>query len=416
MSTDHTARKISTKSRNGCQQCKARKVKCDEQAPYCRNCKYRRVNCSFLSQWSQTPSFKPPTHSRLQPCQPSNETQQNSFLSSGLSTIFPPTTCAHNRSPLLQQLELMHHYATTSFACFSDYEAYRSVWQITVPQEAQSYPFLMHIILAISALHICHLHDSDHRKGSYKELARAHYLDAVVAFRSTVSQITRSNSSAVFAFSHLTIYFAFGSSKFSVNNGRMEDPIGELLDVLLLLRTAMEALRSSWDSLVDGPLAMLLQRGPTITDRRYLPLDIAEGLELMEQLCHSLPLTRDAHVTPHETYQVAIQQLWDSFVMAETKRKDWSMALRFPIIFSEQTLLSWRRRDPIGLVLLAHFCVLLCRAPARWWADGWAEQVIDAVSRSLDERWRHAIAWPMKIIGMHLQDSDLNSANGNSFH
>ncbi|OAX84049.1 hypothetical protein ACJ72_01584 [Emergomyces africanus] len=336
---------------------------------------------------------------------------QDNLLSSARSPIVLPTQLAHNGTSPLKELELMHHYATTAFIPLADYEVYKSVWQVTVPREAQSYRFLMHIILAISALHISHLRDSDNGTESlYKHLARTHYDDAVAAFRSTVPQMTKSNSSAVFAFSHLTIYFAFGSSKFSVNNGRMEDPIGELLDVFTLLRTAMETLRSSWDSLADGPLAVLLQRGPAITDRHYLTPDLAMGLELMEQFFQIETTIHDSDGTVSESYQTAIQQLCDSFVMAETKRKDWAMTLRFPIIFSEQFLLSLRRRDPTALVLLAHFCVLLHRAPTRWWADGWSEQVMEAVFRSLDQRWRHAIAWPMKAIGVDVGNLDSNAS------
>ncbi|PGH00362.1 hypothetical protein GX51_05861 [Blastomyces parvus] len=350
MSHVQAGRKIPKKSRNGCQQCKARKVKCDEQAPCCRNCKYRKVNCSYQLQWGRPSSFIPSRYSNPQPTQPSNEVQRDNLLSPARSPLIPLTRLAHNGTTPLQELELMHHYATTACAVFADYEVYRSIWQVAVPREAQSYQFLMHVILAISALHISHLRESDPGSGSsYKELARTQYHDAVASFRSMVPRMTDSNSSAVFAFSNLTVYFAFGSSKFSVNNGRMEDPIGELLDVFTLLRKAMETIRSSWDSLSDGPLAILLQRGPGITDRRYLPPDIAMGLELMEQFCQSVPNIRDSDGKINETYQVAIKQLWDSFVMAETKRKDWSMALRFPIIFSEEILQSLRRRDPTAL-------------------------------------------------------------------
>ncbi|OJD15371.1 hypothetical protein AJ78_04376 [Emergomyces pasteurianus Ep9510] len=410
MSHDQAGRKIPKKSRNGCQQCKARKVKCDEQAPCCRNCKYRRVNCSYQSQCGQSSSFIPYRYGIPQLPQQSNRVQKNDLLSPARSPIIPLTQLAHNGTTPLQELELMHHYATTAFVSLADYEVYKSVWQVIVPQQAQSYRFLMHIILAISALHISHLRDSDNGKeSSYKDLAHTHYDDAVAEFRSTVPQMTKSNSSAVFAFSHLTIYFAFGSSKFSINNGRMEDPIGELLDVFTLLRTAMETLRSSWDSLADGPLAVLLQRGPEITDRQYLTPDLSMGLELMEQFCQNDPTIQDSDGNVNESYQTAIRQLWDSFVMAETKRKDWAMILRFPIIFSEEILLSLRRRDPTALVLLAHFCVLLHRAPTRWWAEGWGEQVMVAVVKSLDQRWRHSIAWPMKAIGVAMRNLDSNT-------
>ncbi|KAK2736884.1 hypothetical protein FQN55_001379 [Onygenales sp. PD_40] len=306
----------------------------------------------------------------------------------------------------LKDLELMHHYTTTTYLAFVDYEVYRPVWQVVVPQEAQTYRFLMHLILAVSALHIDHLQPPANRHGlEYKELAQKHYDSAIATFTSSVAETNRSNVSAVFAFSHITIFFAFGSSRFSPDDKPMEDPIGDLLEVFALLRSAMKSLRSAWESIAASPMAILLQRGPEIKDRQYLPSDVSMALELVEQLCeqqlHLLVPDGEVDAEVVRVYQTAIQQLWDCFVMAETKRKDWGMALRFPINFSDRFLACLTRRDPAALVILAHYCVILHRAPARWWTEGWSVQVIRAVFMMLDQDWKYSISWPMEAVGLH---------------
>lgn len=48
----------------------------------------------------------------------------------------------------LADLELMHHYVTKTFFLLADYEAYRPVWEMIVPREAQANEFLMRYILA----------------------------------------------------------------------------------------------------------------------------------------------------------------------------------------------------------------------------------------------------------------------------
>ncbi|KAK2827827.1 hypothetical protein FQN49_007302 [Arthroderma sp. PD_2] len=319
-----------------------------------------------------------------------------------------------------EEHELMHHYATTAFASLADYEVYRPIWQVTVPQEMQSVNFLKHGILAISALHIHHLHSRTTNQTGittqelpHKQLAQKHYHAAIMEFGSLSPGDIRSNTSASFAFSHLTVFFAFGSSQLFGSGDTMPDAIGDLLGLFALTRKAMTFLKVEWDSLEKGNMGILLQRGPQITDRQYLSTDIITALELVEELCNEwVPPPRhlvgrrchsqanDGGDDPKNTYRLAISQLWDSFVMIETKRKDWGMALRFPMIFPDALFPYFRAREPLAMVILAHYCVLLRRAPVRWWAEGWSTQVIQAIFRGLPENWRYAVSWPMSAAGL----------------
>lgn len=295
----------------------------------------------------------------------------------------------------------MHHYSTVAFLSFVDYEIYKRVWEVDVPRAAMSQQFLMHLMLATSALHISHLQSRNPHAFPYKELANRHYDAAVNMFGSSVPRMTACNASAVFAFSCLSTFFAFGSSQFCVAHGQLKDPVGELLDIFILLRKAMVTLKEAWALVEESTLGILLQRGPLITDRRYLPAETAAALGLMEEHCLQLLTSGKAEADLNLTYREAIQQLWDCFVMAHTRQKDWSMALRFPLICSEAFLTLLSGRDPVALILLAHFCVILHRAPVRWWAEGWSVQVVSAVFVSLPENSLYAVAWPMEVHGLN---------------
>ncbi|EFQ98823.1 hypothetical protein MGYG_01838 [Nannizzia gypsea CBS 118893] len=424
--------------------CNARN--CDEQAPCCHNCKYRHTECSFQTFAVQSPAAggrevikSSQRILRLLPAIPTSEAkpqdnsttpdrayQQNTSahiapsdcpettisisnveLISYPANVPRPLSCASHLVP--EEHELMHHYATTVFASLADYEAYRPIWQVIVPREMQSANFLKHGVLAISALHIHYLRfRATEQKGlnsqelSHKELAQKHYQAAVMEFGSLFPE-DLSNTNAAFAFSHLTIFFAFGSAQLSGYGGAMFDAIDDLLGLFALTRKAMGFLRMKWDLLVKGDMGILLQRGPEITDKKYLPTDVVTALELLEELCnewrpstHETPdYLNEVNHSTRNTYHRAILQLRDCFVMLETKRKDWGMALRFPMIFPDALFPCFKAREPLAMVILAHYCVLLRRAPVRWWADGWSTQVIQSIFWNLPQDWRYAVSWPM---------------------
>ncbi|KAG7451700.1 uncharacterized protein BT62DRAFT_261992 [Guyanagaster necrorhizus] len=123
------------KTRSGCKTCKDRKVKCDECLPICQNCTRRGIECV----WSSTgPS------AALVLREPSS--------SNGRSTWAGPSSS----DPLI--LELMHHYSTSaSYSLSSDPEASR-IWSSVIPKMAfdPQNQYLLHAILAFSALHMHH--------------------------------------------------------------------------------------------------------------------------------------------------------------------------------------------------------------------------------------------------------------------
>lgn len=57
----------------------------------------------------------------------------------------------------MAQLKLFHHFTTVTGPSISVGEMSQEIFTATVPRIALSYKFLMHALLAVSALHIAHI-------------------------------------------------------------------------------------------------------------------------------------------------------------------------------------------------------------------------------------------------------------------
>ncbi|GKZ34743.1 hypothetical protein AbraIFM66950_005099 [Aspergillus brasiliensis] len=64
----------------------------------------------------------------------------------------------------------------------------------------------------------------------------------------------------------------------------------------------------------------------------------------------------------------------------------------------EDGLDSFQKKEPVALILLAYFLVLLKLHDGVWFARGWAEHIMEGIQGCLDEDDRRWIQWPMERI------------------
>ena len=159
----------SKKSRRGCRRCKRRRVKCDEEAP-CTNCVRRNEECSLLE---PTPSG-------------SSETATDPALPA-------------NSEEWISDLELMHHYSSNVFrAGLGTRKQVEYLWQEYIPQQALKHTFLMHGLLALSALHLAYRNPTTSTR--YLQLCDKHQSIALSSFRTSLSaDMTQDLADALFA-------------------------------------------------------------------------------------------------------------------------------------------------------------------------------------------------------------------------
>lgn len=103
----------------------------------------------------------------------------------------------------------MHHYTHTTYKTLAVKEELQHLWQVIIPEIAFDSSFLLRMICAISALHMCREKLCETHYLSY---AHERYAAAVHESATALTYISKSNCSALYVFSALAFVFELGTS------------------------------------------------------------------------------------------------------------------------------------------------------------------------------------------------------------
>jgi hypothetical protein len=131
------------KSRHGCDPCKQRHVKCDEEKPFCMRCRKHGLDCKYtpVKVWL----FKPSGSTRDEKAVARKAATQQCPLDLRLWTKHP-TSVAERHA-------FQHWLMRTGpwIGTFVTPEA-RPFWQVVLPRLAVTFPSLMHLLIATALL------------------------------------------------------------------------------------------------------------------------------------------------------------------------------------------------------------------------------------------------------------------------
>lgn len=257
----------------------------------------------------------------------------------------------------MAHLELLHHFtAVTSFALTVGTTAHH-IWLITIPQVALSHDFLMHSLLAVSALHIAHLRSE--QRNVYWERAAVHQDRALQLQQVAMAHPNRGNADALFAFSLLIINFAFASPKAS-NSPQVDAPLHVAVQCINMLRGTRYIVPSIREWVEEGPLAPLLLLQPSLmkSDPNFEDRDTDEYFNRLVIFCSTSRDMNNMHeVEDIENYAAAASSLRASFLKIESVVEGdlitppiWQWAVRLPPTFVQRL----GERCSVPLVLVAH--------------------------------------------------------------
>ena len=422
-------------SRNGCAQCKARKVKvrvqsdskdarclradpsqCDEEKPKCRSCTRRQTPCTFtndgLNQLASAASAaSSPSYDRSQPgssftpiqrsygTTPSRPYQNHVAQTRRPSPKTPPPP-----SPLslnMAHLELLHHFVTVTSYAITTGRISHVVWHATVPQIALSHEFVMHTLLAVSALHIAYLRPE--QRMSYWKRAAMHQDRALQLQQLAMANPTRENADALFIFSFLIVYLASASPS-SVDGTIVDTPLHAAIQCIHMFRGIRSILPSIRHWVEEGPLAHLLllypghiKSNPTFRDPRT-----EDHFSKLLIFCSTAPdLNNDTEMDDVEQFAAAASSLRASYLKVESVVQGdlymppiWHWAVRLPSSFVQRL----GERHVVPLVLIAHWCVLLSQARHYWWVGDWLDKTMGEIEACLPQEYSQWLEWPTEKI------------------
>ena len=161
----------------------------DERPPQCSNCVRRQITCDYA----------PRVVSRISPGgQPSSTTSPVSTTTpSSLPPTSPSVPSPGNGTLDLADLELLHHYTTSTYKTLPSRAApdQRELWQIQVVQLGLEHEFLLRGILAVPTLHLAYLLPM--RRESLTLHATTHQSVALRLFHEALDRVNTSNCVAL---------------------------------------------------------------------------------------------------------------------------------------------------------------------------------------------------------------------------
>lgn len=310
-------------------------------------------------------------------------------------TRFPP-----NMEQLLhlQDPELMMHWCTTTYRSMARDQATETLWQMTIPLLSLQFPALRHGILALSAVQLAQDTSNPAQKERYLLSAREHQSRALAGFRlDSVENLTSTQCNAAFAMCCILVVYPFAYCLIDEPNVEDEERprvLDRLLEVFEVTHRLKGAMTRMIDRVASGELCPLVRADLT----RPAMID-------MSQLIISALRTRNAveakQNPSHErgVYEQTLQHLRYSLeqVMGGGEPKDSAFCWAFSIPVRFLALL--REREPLALVVWAHYVVVLHYMHHSVWMGIWGRRILKEIADCLYPEWQRMIIWPIEATG-----------------
>ena len=348
-----------------------------------------------------------------------------------------------NLPPALQGI--LYHYEYTTSLTLADEDPAKAAWQSVIPDLAANHKFLVHNILAVASLHLARLHVQGPEKRAMTDLAASQMNKAISRFRPALEDINADNAAALFASSTLTAVYFFRTATQEMEDIRTSVPAGTLdpspdvVDKMLstVLRTIW-GLRGPWTVLMPGWDHVVKGKLNVIADRHWWPEDRVPKSERALSEDRRLANIGKLWHGPNEGPEVdcltsALFYLRETYALVSllvvqendlpyltsvdyaytdndeggkiVQMKDRGAIFVWATRISRDFIRLLEEKNTGALVILAHYAVLAGRVRNVWWLEGIGANLIIAIAMALGRENWHLIEWPVKVIGVDLENA-----------
>lgn len=397
--------------------CSANAQQCDEMKPACSNCLRHDIACDYkaispASLSPATPDLEQPVHNsrryRFKPSQyqsrvdgPGNTVNESTgpagFVSTGTQCDFPTRVDGLS----LADLQLFHRFVTSTYRTLAEDAHGHALWQIHVPQWSLDFPSIMHLILALSAIHQSR---DNPDAGVFVDQADQHFTFGVSSVTSILSQfdLTPENAQPLYLAAALIciIYFAHGPRP------------GEYIifsdaghaEWLVLLRGVRLIIETQKSHLFKGPMEPRPTEIDDLMKQRRVNPEWQSALDGDRQHLYALQqLVQNTHYA--NVYGPLVENLLESFGDVYVK-----MSVHPSRVGLMQYVVGWlyrlpdeyigllEQKEPCALVILAAWSILLHYMQPVWYMRDWDVHVIHGILHTVHDDWKDWVSWPLKRI------------------
>ncbi|KAH9215462.1 hypothetical protein DL95DRAFT_435594 [Leptodontidium sp. 2 PMI_412] len=393
-------RRSHKKSRKGCLGCKRRHIKCDESRPSCLNCVTVGLSCGYHN---ISPAATPTSTPGSDRGTVSSDSPSSALHSAAGSSILEHFSAAAAKDEVSYQapiqtginlihLELLNNMVSVTCKDFRrDENAAREHVQIGIKYGLKT-PYLMHEILAVSALHLSTLRP--HQQEFYRDEATELQTCALSLFNNSPVGHTFENLPSVVLFSSfLGIHVLFDTLLFRPADFSLF--IGRFIRYLRLHRGVFTIVKGSWSRLQETDLQPLLGAG-----RQLGQVEAKSGTECdaLKSLMQSADLSQGSIEACQQALK-CLQWVFDALRVGDTEGSgEVDLILAWPIMISPEftDLLSQCR--PEALVILAYYAVVLHYRRDLWIINDGGRFLIESITRYLGSYWQQWLTLPTSVL------------------
>jgi hypothetical protein len=255
--------------------------------------------------------------------------------------------------------------------------------------------FLLHGILALSALHLAHFnyYSNPALHSKYTQIATAHHNQGLAQYHSVLEDINAQNYSASIAFSSITVIYAFALATpgLSASGREGTELLVDLVQIFLLAK--------GWDKVVSMAREIHHDLLP-LQDRasfNLLPPSTAIAFGRLHEFAAAKSQEEDRQI-----YKQAIDALESSLMGLNDieRNRNPHVVLEWPESISREFVLRLEEQQPLALVIVAFYCVVLDREPSVWWLDGWSTRLLRVIWVNLEYEYQKEVEWVRNQIGL----------------
>lgn len=292
----------------------------------------------------------------------------------------------------------MHHYCTSGASEIGLNHEIISLWREIVPKLGAEHPFLLHGLLACSA---AHLRITEREKQDKWALIYAqHYSLSLPAYREALLDLNQNNAGAAFCMSALCVLLTMANFAISDPTKPTEHSVDDIIQLSYLARGVTETLAPFSDLLHSSPIAVMFNNNLMDDYSRVaLPSETQRQIDRLREL--------STRYQNHESSNRAIsmlEMLYKDVVFHDPANvNEVSMVLRWPAKLPTNFLGLLSQRDPVSMVVLAHY-VVISGWVKRWYVEGFGRIAWEVLMKEMSDKPDYAeyLEWPKRQLEENL--------------
>ncbi|KAI1175228.1 hypothetical protein F4777DRAFT_551332 [Nemania sp. FL0916] len=413
-------RRSHKKSRRGCLNCKKWHTKCDESGPPCSNCILRNAKCEYA--WAKGDKASALVEARKSP----------SSMSSASSNVeehrlSEPGNLAMKECRRMLELELMHCWSTATYKSLCSVPEDHHYMQFILPQEALRHDFLLNGIFVAAALHRSTMAQEPEAR-HYFNVAMELYDRASRSFRIHLEKMDPASHHVLYIYSSMTAFINIAFSQCNFSDGGELNTLSTVAVAFDLLNGSANIAQTDFQRLLDSPVPIRAYLNYGLASAITLHPDSQTALSRLEELNELYHSSRYQGTTSRDELSVASTSFSDTVSATSATPCETAIGLLKHCFAEEQRAvlrgfcfifpggagpdftIAVKASDPMALLILMHWTVLIDRAGEEfWWARNLGKRLAIGIWRAmqlvppkfpspvlLTPEWGESISWVLE--------------------